>query len=172
MNKTRGINLTKEMVKQAVSEVATIVGALAEKGVLEGFRGHFVIMDPNRPYGEYPFEEAILHESSFTDAAYPWKYDYKVIARAKAMASWATGLSSRELMALNPLFAEDGDAPWAGSIVVKFHNGQILVIAFSGLQSEDDEWVDWMLESRLWALSYKRIPDDSLVGGHNVDVKQ
>lgn len=169
MAQTRGINLTLEMVKKAASEVAIMVNALGAKGVLEGFRGHLVVMDPNRPYGEYSFEEAILHQGSFKDDLdREWPHEYDVIARAKAKESWETGLSSRELMALNPLFVEDGDAPWAGSIVVKFENGQILVIAFSGYSSEDDEWIDWMLESRLWALGYKRIPDDSLVGGRKV----
>lgn len=166
---TRAVSLDLEMAETAASNVAVMLGALAERGMVKGFMGHFVIMDPNLGPDDCTFEDAILHEGSFVDDAYPWNHDYTKIARAKAKESWETGYSSRELMSLHPLLVADGDAPWAGSIVSKYSPDENFVIAFSGLPSEDDEWVCWMIESRLFALAYKRIDDDHLVGGGSVD---
>ena len=163
----RGSTLTGGIALSALLEVEAAIQGLVDHGVLDGYKGHFVVMDPNRPQGEFVFENAILAEHTLRDGGTPWKYDYVKIARAKAKGSWETGLSSRELVN-DGLLVGDGDAPWAGSIVIKLKNGQILVIAFSGYSSEDDESLDWMAYGRMCALGLKRVPENTLVGGEAV----
>jgi|GEM_PF-1562486 hypothetical protein len=164
----REVHLTLEMAKEAIGDVVIMLGALADRERIKGFMGHLVIMDPNLRPGDCEFENAIFYEDSFRSPQYPWNHDYEKIALAKARESWESGYSSRELMALHPLLVADGDAPWAGSIVSKCSPDETIIIAFSGLASEDDEWVCWMIEARLFALAYKRISGDCLVGGRKV----
>ena len=145
---TRRLTLDRTMVSTAVTDVIIAVIALAKAGRFDdkGPMGHIVVMDPEKLHGECSFEEAILYEQSIIHTSAPWGHDYTKIARAKACSTWETGVTSRKLKESWPLLAEDGDAPWAGSIIFKTPWGDI-IIAFSAYASEDDEWICWMTEA-------------------------
>jgi len=116
----------------------------------------------NYGVGDPSFRAAIAYEHSFDFEKWPWEYDYVEIALAKARVSWMTRQSQRELITNRRYLLVEGAAPWAGSYVM---NGD-LVVAFSGLPSEDDEWICHSIAARIVALEHKQeLPDGTLLGG-------
>jgi hypothetical protein len=97
---------------------------------------HVVVLQPGVPYvagAELP----ILFEASFGDQEDWQKWDgksYKEFAYGKAMLSWRTGLSSREVVLTRPHLLLPGDTRLWGSSV----QGGI-VSAASGVQPFFDE---------------------------------
>ncbi len=160
-----------QIAEQAANEVMYAVRSLAEADMLSQYRGHIVIMDPAKPYTRgdtvEDFEKAIAFQASYTDPSWPWKYDYQKIALAKAMVTWRYGVSSRESVTNQRYLLDEGAAPWAGSVV---WNGNLFV-AFSGLPSQDDEWICHCVAARIVALEYaQQLPDSTLLGGEGIEL--
>lgn len=109
--------------KKAVSmALPTIETAMADPAVGESGFLHIVIMDPARPWGAAPFEQAILHEHSVGDRE-RWDADYARFARDKARICWRTGRDGHSVRAVSPHLLNAGDcgvwgAVWVDGIVV------------------------------------------------------
>lgn len=167
----RPLKLDRALVESAIEDVESALHGMAATNAIEEVTGYIVVMDPSSPALESDFYEATLHEHRFIGPEVPpWEYDYRKIAKAKAKASWETGLSTRELRESWPLYETRGDSPWAGSIVVDYC-GYKIVIAVSGYSQPVDEMICWWFFHRLVALTREDLPDDTLVGGESVEVE-
>jgi hypothetical protein len=87
---------------------------LADSAVSGEHAMHLVVMDPGADPGT-PFDDAILAERSFGDAA-RWQADYRAYARAKARLAWRERMSLRTLFADHPERLRDGDIRVEGAV--------------------------------------------------------
>ena len=87
---------------------------LADPAVSGEHAMHVVAMDPGAD-PRTPFDEAILAEHSFGDAA-RWEADYAWYARAKARLAWRERMSLRTLFAEHPERLRDGDIRVEGAV--------------------------------------------------------
>ena len=143
--------LGADKARKAVDMVRPAILAAMESGLMKRKHLHIVIMNPGTRPGDVEDEEdAILYEESFGDPK-EWGRDYAVIARAKAIESWRTGLPThalRETMPYMLVASENGsDTLYWGSAVL--HG---MVVGASGVQSWFDEWVSYMVAAACRAL--------------------
>ena len=143
--------LGADKARKAIDMVRPAILAAMESGQLKHKTIHIVIMNPGTRPGDVEDEEdAILYEESIGDPA-TWERDYNLIARAKAIASWRTGLPTHVLRETMPymLVASESasDTPYWGSAVL--HG---MVVAASGVQSWFDEWVSYMVAAACRAI--------------------
>lgn len=117
------VQLARPMLDAALSNVS-----VGESGFL-----HVVIMNPLALPGHCDFSDAILYEESIGDPA-QWDADYGAFARGKARLSWRTGLSSHEVVALQPHLLQAKDSRVWGSVCL---DG--IVVAVSGANPWFDE---------------------------------
>ena len=94
---------------------------------------YVVVMDPARPPGAAPFEQAILYEHAVGDRS-KWDADYDAFARAKARLSWRTGRDSHLVQTLHPQLLVRGDTRLWGSVSLDDY-----VVGVSGAQPWFDE---------------------------------
>lgn len=78
---------------------------------------YVVVMDPNRPYPMYEFEDAILYEHAVGDPN-EWDADYGRFARDKARVSWRTGMDGHAVRYLQPYRLLDGDSGLWGGVCI------------------------------------------------------
>ncbi len=105
---------------------------------------HIVALDPNIRY-ENGRPLPILFEYSFGVEA-EWKWPYRKYAYGKAMISWRTGLSSRDVIMTKPHMLLPGDPLYWGSAIV---DG--VISAVSGVQPYFDEMFARMNSAALCA---------------------
>ena len=90
---------TIDAVERSLDSLAPMLDCLLADPAVSGEHAmHLVVMDPDADPA-MPFDDAILVERSFGDAA-AWQGDYAWYARAKTRLAW------RERMSLRTLFAE------------------------------------------------------------------
>lgn len=92
---------------------------------------HLVVMNPAAD-PRTPFDEAILAERSFGDAA-RWQADYAWYAREKTRLAWREQMSLRTLFARHPERLRDGDIRVEGAV-----KSRDWVVGASGAQA----WYD------------------------------
>ncbi|GEM_PF-5572141 len=133
--------VTTEIAAAAVALATPSIQRLVASGVAKRYALHVVIADLN-PDAEYldQFHTSIIYEYVFGDIR-DWEFDYRGIARNKALASWHFGVSSRTVLSSPDLYplSELGNADlelYPGSIV--FSDEQIIVSS-SGIQDYFDE---------------------------------
>ncbi|MGC1176683.1 MAG: hypothetical protein WA843_01315 [Candidatus Saccharimonadales bacterium] len=114
------------------------------QGFAKRRHGCLVVLDPKVPREpkykessvdpEHPFKELVLFEYTWGQET-DWEHDYRKVARAKAFASWKTGLPTRLINQSAPYLYEPGFTKWPGSAV----GPGGLVVAFSGVEDYFDE---------------------------------
>jgi hypothetical protein len=129
--------LTEEICRQAWEIVKPSIAKAANAGIINKEAGTIVVLNPHN--GEVLFIARV--DDGYEDAG---KYD--VIARAKAVVSWETGLTSRQVQQDAPHLYHPGMTKWGGSAVENK-----LVVAFSGVQAVFDEGISWMVLN--WIIS-------------------
>ena len=164
--------LTAEMCARAWDILLPAIARAAETGVINKFDSTILVLDPTVQYREGGLiSDALLFANRvmvYEDADHdrsPTIYD--TVATEKAMLSWRTGLSSREVQQSAPHLYQRADVKWAGSVV---RNG--LVVSFSGVQAEFDEWISGMMADLLdamcrYAMNHK---DGIMSDGHDAHV--
>lgn len=127
--------LTKQLAEAVIPYVADIHERLWKTKLLKRDDLHMIIMDPAKPFGtqECDFEDAILVEHSFSPPR-AWEHPYRDIARAKAKATWRTGVPTRIIRECMPHLLAQGDTRYGGSV-----NLDGLIVAASGVQPWYDE---------------------------------
>ena len=139
--------LTVGMVEKAVNMVSPAIMAAMDNDTLKGHDLHIVVMDPGlRPHDVADAHEAILYERSFGVPA-NWTCPYNDFARAKAFASWRTGLPTSTIRQTMPYLLKEIDTLYYGSAVL---DG--IVVGTSGVQEWFDEWVSYLVAATCRAL--------------------
>lgn len=135
--------LTRAMCERAWNVVLAAVETAAGDGVINKHAGTIVVLDPTMAYAPSVRISSVALFMEHVTAAHPEWHKYRDFAQAKAMLSWRTGRSSRDVQQNAPhLYLEpqntgdQGDVKWGGSVV---RDG--LIVAFSGVQPEYDEWI-------------------------------
>lgn len=135
---------------------ADLLAGVITTGPFKRKHGFLLVLDPlvrydNALHGEGPtteaFEDAFLFRRDYGDPG-SWEHDYTAVARAKAWASWKTGLSSLDIRQQAPYLYEHGMTKWGGSIVLP--GG--LVIAFSGFEEYFDQMICEMMGAAIKGL--------------------
>jgi hypothetical protein len=134
----------------------SIEAAMADSRFGESGCLHIVVLDPARPPGSCPFEEAILVERSVGDPSH-WDADYAGMARAKARLSWKHRADSRLVQTHAPQRLERGDTLLWGSAYL---DG--IVVAMSGFHPCYDEAFSCAIAACLRALAREA---RELIGG-------
>ncbi len=139
--------LTAEIVEKAINMVLPAITTAMDNNILGGHDLHIVVMNPGvRPHEVRDAHEAILCERSFGVQA-KWNYPYKDFARAKAFASWRTGLPTGVIRQVMPYLLKEKDTLYYGSAVL---DG--IVVGTSGVQEWFDEWVSYLVAATCRAL--------------------
>jgi len=115
---------------------------LADASISAEHAMHLVVMNPAADPETTPFDEAILAERSFGDAA-SWQADYAWYAREKTRLAWRERMSLRTLFAQHPARLRDGDIRVEGAV----RSGR-WVVGASGAQA----WYDHAIASIAIAL--------------------
>jgi hypothetical protein len=127
--------LTQNTVRAAIPIITAAYDAALKSGLLKRPDFHMVFLDPTKPFcgDTSKFRDAILGQHSFTDPS-GWENPYDRIARAKARATWRTGLSTRVIRECMPHMLDVGDTRYGGSVIL---DG--IIVAGSGVQPWYDE---------------------------------
>ena len=119
---------------------------------------HLVVLDPGRPHGSCPFDEAVLYEHSVGPRAH-WDADYAQFARDKARLCWRHRMGGRQLVLMEPhRLAHDDSLLWGGVWL----DG--LVVAASGALSSWDEACSLMVAAHLRAIALDRSTGMEIAG--------
>ena len=101
---------------RALDALAPMLEALLAEASISGEHAmHVVVMDPAADAKATPFDDAILVERSFGDAA-NWQADYRRYAREKTRLAWREQMSLRTLFARHPARLRDGDIRVEGAV--------------------------------------------------------
>ena len=120
-------------VAHGLEALGTLLGPLlADRSISGECAMHVVVMDPVADPRTTPFDDAVLAERSFGDAA-TWQADYASYARAKTRLAWRERMSLRTLFAEHPERLREDDIRVEGAV----HAGRWTVGA-SGAQA----WYD------------------------------
>lgn len=139
--------LDPALVEQALDMAAPLIfAALNEPAVSAERVLHLVVAEQTRSR----FEEAVLAERSFGDAA-AWGADYRGFARAKARLAWRTSLDTRQVQQHAPHLLRAGDTLLWGSAC---RDG--LIVAASGAQPWFDEAFSGIVVELVRALTQAR----------------
>lgn len=145
------IGLTPELCDRAFHIVRPAINGAAALNLTPHLGGHMVVMNPRIPrepkYQEWmiddpdhPFEKLVLWEKSLGERAH-WSGPFDQVARAKAYASWKTGLPTRLINQAAPYLYQFNWTKWPGSAVGL--GG--FVVAFSGDRDYYDEMYSEMM---------------------------
>lgn len=149
--------LTTDMCVKAWRVVLPSILAAASDGVIRRRAGTIVVLDPAFAFApslrvrDGDSRPVLFMES--VDPEHEESPTFDRIAFAKAQLSWRTGRSSRDIQQNAPhlyevpLNRERGDVKWGGSVV-----REGLVVAFSGVQANFDEWIAGMMADLLLAM--------------------
>lgn len=163
--------LTQPMCERAWDVVLPAIRAAADDGVINKRAGTIVVLDPTMAYAPGVRVSSVAVYMEHVSLVYPEWDKYQKLAEAKAMLSWRTGRSSHDVqqnaphLYLEPQNADDqGDIKWGGSVV---RDG--LVVAFSGVQPEYDEWIADTMAGLLIAMCRREMtkPDGIMEAGSN-----
>ncbi|HET8877702.1 MAG TPA: hypothetical protein VFO53_15335 [Casimicrobiaceae bacterium] len=103
-------------VMRALDALAPMLEALlADASISAEHAMHLVVMDPAAEVKTTPFDDAILVERSFGDAA-SWQADYPWYAREKTRLAWREQMSLRTLFGQHPARLRDGDIRVEGAV--------------------------------------------------------
>lgn len=121
--------ITREICEQAWALVEPAVARAAQLGVISGYRGTLVVLDPVADDGSILF---VAHAGDVSDRTLEY-------ATAKARLVQRTRRDTSTLRDSAPhLYARD-DIKWPGGII-----REGLIVAFSGVQGEMDEMIsEW-----------------------------
>src|SRR4051812_9907329 len=93
------VGLTPELCEQALEIIMPTIEHIMATGVVNRSFGHLVVLDPTIPYepkykgAEEPnFDEVVLFDHTWGTRSQWGEFDFIRVARAKAYASWKTGL--------------------------------------------------------------------------------
>lgn len=128
-----------------------LVASLGDRGVGESGCMHIVVMDPGRPYGSCPFDDAILYEHSLP-ARERWDADYAYYARGKARLAWRTGIDTSHVIARTPHLLRHGDLALGGGVAE-----QGMVVAVSGANPWFDDAFARGVACLLRAVAHERL---------------
>ena len=122
MEKSESFLLSAELAKKAVEMAKPSILAMMQSGQFKRPELHIVVMNPaTKPWEVEDPASAILYEESIGTPE-KWQKPYGEIARAKAIASWRTGLPTRDLVQTMPYLLvanEDrSDSVYPGSAVL------------------------------------------------------
>lgn len=144
--------------------VRPMIHSAAEEKVINKLAGCLVVLKPGIPYepkyrnaiDDGSFDDLVLWQYHFGDEA---EYDivkYINIARAKAFASYLTGLPSHQVQQVMPALYLTGMTKWGGSAVSGI--GPVrLIVAFSGVEWYYDQMISEMMISALQAVCHDQM---------------
>ncbi len=133
---------TIDAVERGLDALAPMLDRLLDDAAVSGEHAmHLVVMNPDAD-PSMPFDDAILVERSFGDAA-SWQADYAWYARAKTRLAWRERMSLRTLFAEHPERLRDDDIRVEGAV----RSGRWIVGA-SGAQA----WYDHAIATSAIAL--------------------
>jgi hypothetical protein len=133
---------TIDAVERCLDALAPMLDRLLDDAAVSGEHAmHLVVMNPDAD-PSMPFDDAILVERSFGDAA-SWQADYAWYARAKTRLAWRERMSLRTLFAEHPERLRDDDIRVEGAV----RSGRWIVGA-SGAQA----WYDHAIATSAIAL--------------------
>lgn len=150
--------VTRELCVKAWEVVQPLIASAHAEGVINKRAGTIVVLDPTLDYAPSLRISSVAIFMDHVDQTYMDWQKYREIAEAKAMLSFRTGLSSRDVQQLaphlykEPINDEKGDVKWGGSVV---RDG--LVVAFSGVQAEYDEWISGVMADLLIAMCRRQM---------------
>ncbi len=124
MGKMSSVLITEEVLQNAWASTEASFWAFVKSGVTSRATGAIVVLDPTS--GEIIFSATINEDGE----------EFYEFAEAKAKLSFREGESSREIGQRCPHLLQEGDVKYGGSAWV-----ERLVVGFSGVQSEIDEFV-------------------------------
>lgn len=139
--------LTHDMCVKAWDIILPSIARAAEVGLTNKFDGTLLVLDPTIQYrhGVSVINDAILFTRRVIVSSTPTVYDN--VVEEKAEVSWRTGRSSREIQQTAPHLYQEDDVKWGGSVV-----RDDLIVSFSGVQAEFDEWIAGMMADLLIAM--------------------
>jgi hypothetical protein len=147
--------LTEELCVEALDIVRPSIAHAMNSGVVKREQGWLVVLNPripqepkymlnigqhDNPKREVPFDELVLFDCGW-DLPKNWDHPYDAVARAKAFASWKTGLPAHRIQQEAPYLYEEGWTKYGGSAVGE--GG--LVVAFSGVEEYFDQMFSEMM---------------------------
>lgn len=170
------VGLTEELCQEAFDLIRPSLGVAMDNGPFNRSQGHLVVVNPSIPWepkykswdsvdGAH-FFEAILFEADLGDPG-EWEFRFADVARAKAFASWKTGLTTHEIQQIAPYLYQEGWTKHGGSAVAP--GG--FVVAFSGVQGYFDRMIaEWMI-SACRAVCMHRMHDktDGVMSAADID---
>ena len=149
--------LTEALCERAMCIIRPSMYGAMDDAIVKRHQGCLVVLDPKVPrepkYKTWsldpqdPFEELVLYQRHIGYAR-DWDGPYDKVARAKAYASWKTGLPAQLIQQWAPYLYEEGWTKWGGSDV---GNGG-LVVAFSGVEAYFDQMFAEMMLAAIKAV--------------------
>ncbi|WP_084130248.1 heme-binding protein [Demequina sp. NBRC 110055] len=125
--------ITTDICKQAWDVITPAIARGHEVGLLNGYKGGVVVLDPADASAD-PLFTAYLGDDP--ERFVEW-------ATAKARVAARTGMDTSRLRDHSPHLYRAGDIKWPGGIV-----REGLVVAFSGVQGEYDEMIaEWLVSA-------------------------
>ena len=123
--------LTPEICARAWDALGPSISYAYEQGILRGYTGTIVLLNPANPDGEP------LFKASLDEAPGEWSE----FAEAKARLVLRTGVDTTRLRTDMSHLYQPGDIKWPGGIL---RDG--LAVGFSGVQGEYDEMIgEWFV---------------------------
>ena len=121
--------LNAEICARAWDTLAPSIKHAYDNGLLDGYKGAIVVLDPANPAGEPLFVGRVGDDPG----------PFPEYATAKARLALRTGCDTTRLRDEFPHLYQAGDIKWPGGIV---RNG--LALGFSGVQGEFDQMIcEW-----------------------------
>lgn len=164
MQKPVSFLLSAEVARKAIEMVLPSILSMMASGQFDKSQLHIVIMNPATDPG-YVLDPSsvILYEETIGEPA-SWKHPYDEIARAKAFASWRTGLPMDVLSHSMPYLLkadeDQSDTMFGGSATLLG-----IVVGVSGVQPWFDEMVAYMVAAACRALSIQIMQEKYLTDG-------
>jgi hypothetical protein len=123
--------LTTEICQRAWDMLVPAIRHGANSGLLNGYKGSLVVLNPANPDGE-PFFTASLNDD-------PEQFPQWAEAKTRVVAR--TGVDTSRMRDAEPHLYQAGDIVWPGGIA---RSG--MIVAFSGVQGEYDEMIgEWFV---------------------------
>ncbi len=123
--------LTKDICAQAWDIVLPAIKAAHDAGVINGYTGTVVVVDPASADGDILFTGIVGDEENA---------DTMTFAPAKTKVALRTGMPSWLVGEAHPHLYQPGDIKYPGAII-----SHGLVVAFSGVEGYHDEMIaEWM----------------------------
>lgn len=125
--------LTAEICAEAWDAIGPSIRHAYDRGILNGYIGALVILDPAHPDGAPLFMAHLGDDPG----------DFPEYAEAKARLAQRTGYDTTRLRADHPHLYQAGDIKWPGGVV-----REGLAVGFSGVQGEYDVMIcEWFIST-------------------------